>query len=96
MPGMNNGLDPNDPTVVAAFRSALLHQGLIALLIFAVLSVAWVSVRAQPDGSREEATKPHVTRSPGSAPGSGPTASRPGGRCCGSASACCGWPTRSC
>ena len=53
MPGMNNGLDPNDPTVVAAFRSALLHQGLIALLIFAVLSVAWVSVRAQPDGSRE-------------------------------------------
>ena len=52
MPGMNNGLDPNDPTVVAAFRAALLHQGLIALLIFAVLSVAWVSVRAQPDGSR--------------------------------------------
>jgi len=52
MPGMNNGLDPDDPTVVAAFRAALLHQGIIALLIFAVLSVAWVSVRAQPDGSR--------------------------------------------
>jgi hypothetical protein len=32
----------------------LLHQGLIALLIFAVLSVAWVSVRAQLDGSRPE------------------------------------------
>jgi len=52
MPGMNNGLDPDDPTVVAAFRAALLHQGLIALLIFAVLSVAWVSVRGQPGGSR--------------------------------------------
>ena len=54
MPGMNNGLDPDDPTVVAAFRAALLHQGVIALLIFAVLSVAWVSVRAQPDGTRPE------------------------------------------
>jgi cytochrome oxidase Cu insertion factor (SCO1/SenC/PrrC family) len=45
MPGMNSGLNVDDPTVVAAFRSALTHQGLIALLIFAVLSIAWVSVR---------------------------------------------------
>ncbi len=45
MPGMNSGLDVNDPTVVAAFRSALSHQGIIAFLIIAVLSVAWVSVR---------------------------------------------------
>ena len=30
MPGMNSGLDPDDPTLEAAFRSALLHQGLIA------------------------------------------------------------------
>lgn len=43
MHGMNNGLDPNDPTVVAAFQSALLHQGLTSMLIFAVLSVAWIS-----------------------------------------------------
>ena len=35
MPGMNTGLNPSDPTVVAAFKAALLHQGLIALLIFA-------------------------------------------------------------
>jgi cytochrome oxidase Cu insertion factor (SCO1/SenC/PrrC family) len=41
MPGMNSGLNPNDPLVVAAFKSALLHQGLIALLIFAVLGAAW-------------------------------------------------------
>ena len=45
MPGMNSGLNVGDPTVVAAFRAALLHQGLIALAIFAVLSVVWVSVR---------------------------------------------------
>ncbi len=37
MPGMNTGLDPGDPTVVAAFRSALLHQGLIALVILVAL-----------------------------------------------------------
>jgi cytochrome oxidase Cu insertion factor (SCO1/SenC/PrrC family) len=46
MPGMNSGVNVNDPTVIAAFQSALLHQGLIALLIFAVLGVAWISVRA--------------------------------------------------
>jgi len=27
VPGMNSGLGPSDPTLVAAFRSALLHQG---------------------------------------------------------------------
>ena len=45
MPGMNSGLTDNNPTLVAAFRAALLHQGLIVLLIFAVLAVAWVSAR---------------------------------------------------
>jgi hypothetical protein len=43
---MNSGLNPMDPTVVAAFKAALLHQGLIALLIFVVLGLAWVTVRA--------------------------------------------------
>jgi cytochrome oxidase Cu insertion factor (SCO1/SenC/PrrC family) len=46
MPGMNSGVNVNDPTVVAAFKSALLHQGIIALLIFAVLGLAWIIVRA--------------------------------------------------
>jgi|SRR5450755_83645 cytochrome oxidase Cu insertion factor (SCO1/SenC/PrrC family) len=45
MPGMTNGLNVNDPIVIAAFRSVLLHQGIAALLIFAVLSVAWVALR---------------------------------------------------
>ena len=30
MPGMNSGIDVSDPTVVAAFKAALVHQGLIA------------------------------------------------------------------
>ena len=46
MPGMNSGVNVNDPTVIAAFKSALLHQGIIALLIFAVLGLAWLTVRA--------------------------------------------------
>jgi len=45
MPGMNSGLNSNNATLVAAFRSALLHQGLWVLLIFAMLAVAWVAVR---------------------------------------------------
>ena len=45
MPGMNSGIDVSDPAVVAAFKAALVHQGLIALLIFAVLGLAWVTVR---------------------------------------------------
>ena len=43
---MNSGVNVNDPTVIAAFKSALLHQGIIALLIFAVLGFAWLTVRA--------------------------------------------------
>ena len=46
MPGMNSGLNPADPTLVAAFRSALLHQGLIALVVIAFLWLAWVTARA--------------------------------------------------
>src|SRR5215469_2263329 len=45
MPGMNSGLNINDPQVVSAFVSALLHQGLVGLLIFATLGVAWLSAR---------------------------------------------------
>ena len=45
MPGMNSGLSPDDPTLVAAFRSALLHQGLIAAGIFLVLWLLWGASR---------------------------------------------------
>jgi cytochrome oxidase Cu insertion factor (SCO1/SenC/PrrC family) len=43
---MNSGVNVNDPTVIAAFKSALVHQGIIALLIFAVLGFAWLTLRA--------------------------------------------------
>ena len=56
MPGMNSGLNVSDPTVVAAFKAALMHQGLIALLIFATLGLAWVTVRAwQPPAAGQGA-----------------------------------------
>jgi len=45
VPGMNSGLNPADPTLVAAFRSALLHQGTIALLIIAFLWLLWATAR---------------------------------------------------
>jgi cytochrome oxidase Cu insertion factor (SCO1/SenC/PrrC family) len=46
MPGMNSGINANDPTVVAAFRAALAHQGLIALAIFLLVALAWGSAKA--------------------------------------------------
>jgi cytochrome oxidase Cu insertion factor (SCO1/SenC/PrrC family) len=42
---MRSGLNLTNPVLVAAFRGALLHQGLIALLILATVAVAWASVR---------------------------------------------------
>src|SRR5689334_1341025 len=65
MPGMNSGVNVNDPTVIAAFKSALLHQGLIALLIFGLLGLVWITARAwlpaaaQGDNP-EEASGSHV------------------------------------
>jgi cytochrome oxidase Cu insertion factor (SCO1/SenC/PrrC family) len=59
MPGMNTGLNVNDPTVIAAFKAALLHQGLIALLIFLVVSLTWLSLRAWlPAHAAARATAP--------------------------------------
>jgi cytochrome oxidase Cu insertion factor (SCO1/SenC/PrrC family) len=56
---MNSGLNVNDPTVVAAFRAALVHQALIALVIFAVLGLVWAALRtwrrAGPVPARGEA-----------------------------------------
>jgi cytochrome oxidase Cu insertion factor (SCO1/SenC/PrrC family) len=58
MPGMNSGITANDPTVVAAFRAALAHQGVIALLILGVLAIVWVALRErrQAEASADEST----------------------------------------
>ena len=45
MPGMNAGLNTNNPTVVSAFKTALIHQALIVLLILAVVAVTWNVLR---------------------------------------------------
>jgi len=45
VPGMNSGLSPDDPTLVAAFRSALLHQGAIALIAVVFLWLVWATAR---------------------------------------------------
>jgi cytochrome oxidase Cu insertion factor (SCO1/SenC/PrrC family) len=50
VPGMNSGLNPADPTIVAAFRSALVHQWAIVALIFVLLLVAWGATRAWAGG----------------------------------------------
>jgi cytochrome oxidase Cu insertion factor (SCO1/SenC/PrrC family) len=42
---MNGGLTATNPTIEAAFRTALLNQGEIALLIFVTLAIAWVTCR---------------------------------------------------
>jgi cytochrome oxidase Cu insertion factor (SCO1/SenC/PrrC family) len=42
---MNSGLNPGDPVLVAAFRSALLHQGAIALIMIVLLWLIWATAR---------------------------------------------------
>ena len=45
MPGMNSGLNAADPVLVAAFRSALMHQWAIIGIIFVVLLLSWGATR---------------------------------------------------
>jgi cytochrome oxidase Cu insertion factor (SCO1/SenC/PrrC family) len=51
MPGMNSGLSDTNPVLVAAFRAALLHQGLFIALLLAVLALAWFGVREWMPGA---------------------------------------------
>ena len=44
MPGMNSGLSDTNPIIVAAFRSALLHQGLIVLALLLLLILGWLGI----------------------------------------------------
>jgi len=48
VPGMNSGLSPGDPVLIAAFRSALLHQGVIALVMIVLLGLAGATLRVWP------------------------------------------------
>ncbi len=46
MPGMSSGLQSNNATIVSAFQSALLHQGLFVLVVLTLLALAWNGLRA--------------------------------------------------
>jgi cytochrome oxidase Cu insertion factor (SCO1/SenC/PrrC family) len=48
---MNSGLSDTNPTLVAAFRTALLHQGLVIALLLAVLALAWFGAREWMPGA---------------------------------------------
>jgi cytochrome oxidase Cu insertion factor (SCO1/SenC/PrrC family) len=52
MPGMNSGLSDTNPVLVAAFKAALLHQGLIVLAVLLLLGLAWAGVREWLPGAR--------------------------------------------
>src|SRR6478672_7071661 len=45
MPGMGTNLGNGNAVLIAAFRDALLHQGFLIVLVFAVLGLALVSIR---------------------------------------------------
>src|SRR5260370_30211031 len=45
MSGMGSSLQTGNSTMVGAFRAALVHQGMLSAVIFALLMVAWLSVR---------------------------------------------------
>ena len=48
MPGMNSGLSPGDPVLIAAFRSALLHQSAIVLVMVLLLGLVGATARVWP------------------------------------------------
>ncbi len=53
MPGMQSGISDTSPLIVAAFKAALLHQGLIILAVLALLGLGWVAAREfVPAGAR--------------------------------------------
>ena len=62
MPGMNSGFDRTDPRIVAAFRTALLHQALVALAIIVLAVVVWLTLRARRGAAPQEPLGRRVLR----------------------------------
>jgi cytochrome oxidase Cu insertion factor (SCO1/SenC/PrrC family) len=58
MPGMNSGLSDTNPVLVAAFKAALLHQGLIVLLLLVLLALAWAGIREWVPSARRGSGSP--------------------------------------
>jgi hypothetical protein len=65
MPRMDSGVDDGHPTMAAAFQAALVRQGLVVLLVFAVLGLAWLGRLAWGGGSaRRPAAGAGTARTP--------------------------------
>ena len=60
MPGMTSGLDATDPVLVAAFRSALLHQLAIIGVLLLALTVACFAARAWLPAVRQRPPEPRA------------------------------------
>src|SRR5947209_18899912 len=76
---MNSRLSPGDPTLVAAFRSALLHQGAIALLILVFVWLLWATARTW----RSAAIPGKAAATAGGPSAGGPSADGPSAGGCG-------------
>jgi cytochrome oxidase Cu insertion factor (SCO1/SenC/PrrC family) len=57
---MNSGLNPANPIIVAAFRSALVQQWAIVALIFALLLAAWGATRTWAAGHAKTTLAPVI------------------------------------
>jgi cytochrome oxidase Cu insertion factor (SCO1/SenC/PrrC family) len=76
MPGMTSGLTDANPVLIAAFRAALLHQGLAIVALLAVMALAWLAVREYvPAGGPGARSRPGR---PGAAGPRAPDGARPG------------------
>ena len=64
MPGMHSGLNVANPVLVAAFRSALLRQGLSALLVLMTLATAWACLREWRPGLVSRAARTRDAAAP--------------------------------
>jgi cytochrome oxidase Cu insertion factor (SCO1/SenC/PrrC family) len=66
MPGMKSGLNADDPALVAAFRSALLHQwGIVTAVFILLLLACWVARNWRPAaGSAPPPRRPAAAAEP--------------------------------
>jgi cytochrome oxidase Cu insertion factor (SCO1/SenC/PrrC family) len=61
---MDSGLNTDDPTLVAAFRSALLHQGIIIFAIFLALLLAYGIIRTRRGAAAPPSSPPRPPAPP--------------------------------
>jgi len=64
MPGIDAGLNENNPTIAAAFHTALLHQGLLVLLILGVAGLTLNALRSLQFRRASNAAVPGAGASP--------------------------------